>query len=226
MQKRNDERGGSVLLVVSLITTVVLLLGALGFAFWAFGERQDYKDRSDVKSAAAVKVAEEALTKKLEADFAEREKSPLRTYTGPSTYGSVSFDYPKTWSAYLVESTTNAQQPIIGYFKPGFVPSINDSKSVYALRIELVSLGYEQVLNSYDSQIRTGKLKAVAFTPPKLKDSNVLPGVRLDGELQTNKPGSIVLMKVRDKTLKISTDGKDFEKDFSEIVLPSISYTP
>ncbi len=225
MQISRDERGGSVLLVISLITTVVLLLGALGFAFWAYGERQDYKDRSDVKSAAAVKVAEEALTKKLEADFSEREKSPLRTYTGPSTYGSITFDYPKTWSAYLVEST-NAQQPIIGYFKPGFVPSVSDSKSVYALRIELVSLGYEQVLNSFESQIRSGKLKAVAFTPPKLKDSNILPGVRLDGEPQTNKPGSIVLMKVRDKTLKLTTDGKDFEKDFSEIILPSVSYTP
>lgn len=211
-------------MMVSLILCVLLLIAAAGFGYWAYGERQDYKNHSDAKAAVAVKEAEAAQRIKLEAEFAEREKNPYKSYTGPSAYGSISFNYPKTWSFYLVEA--NTQQPILGYFKPNFVPAVGDSKAVYALRMELMSTAYEQELTRFDSIIKQGKLKSVAFLPPKLKDKNVLPGVRLDGELQLTKPGSAVIIKVRDKTLKLTTDGKDFEPDFTNIVLSSLSFTP
>ena len=221
--KRSQEQG-SILIVICLVACIVLLFGSLGFGLWAYSGRQDFKNNSDKKIAVAVETAKTTQEAELNKAFEESQKSPLKKYTSSPTYGSISFDYPRTWSMYLDE--TNTQSPIIGYLNPVYVPAISD-KASYALKIELTNTAYEQVINQLNAQLKSGKVTAAAFIPELLKDhSNVQPGVRFTGEVKAAKQGVVIVMKVRDKTLKISSDGKEYLNDLNTIILKSLTFSP
>src|SRR3990167_10130003 len=111
--KKYNQSGGAAL-VLSDILLILALVAALGFGWWAFSQRQDYKNNFDKKVAEEVAKAQAAQKTQLEQEFAEKEKSPSKSFKGSETYGSVAFDYPKTWSAYVDQSGGN--QPINGYF--------------------------------------------------------------------------------------------------------------
>ena len=217
-------QSGSVLSVVLIAFLVLGLLGALGFGFWAFSSRQDYKNNADTKIAAAVSVAKNAQAAELQKQFDEQAKSPYETYQSSPTSGSVTFSYPKSWSAYVDESNTS--QPINGYFHPNQVPGIQ-SKAAYALRVEMVNTDYSQVVSALSSQTKENALKAAAYIPPKIQGvANVQPGTKFDGAIEQDKTGSMVVIKVRDKTLKIYTESTNFVSDFNNIILPSLTYLP
>jgi len=215
---------GSALSVMVLLLLVVGLLGALGFGFWAYGGRQEYKNDVDKKVAAAVAIAKQAQAVELQKQFEETSKSPNKNYQSPASSGNVTFSYPKTWSAYVDESSTS--QPINGYFHPDIVPGVQ-SKASYALRVEMVNTDYSQVVTSLGSKTKDGSLKAAAYIPPKMEgQANVAPGTRFDGAIEQDKTGAMVAIKVRDKTLKIYTESTDFISDFDNIILPSLTYLP
>lgn len=199
------------------------LFGALFFGFKFYGQSQLYKKDVDKIVATEVQKATAKQASKLNAEFEQKQKLPNKNYTAPATYGSISFSYPKTWSAYINDS--NSSQPINGYFHPDYVPAA--AATAYALRIELLNSAYAQVLQQYDSQIKTGKLKAAAYIPPKMTGAaNVQPGIKLDGALSTTQSGSMVILKIRDKTLKISTLSSNYLADFNNTILPTLSFTP
>jgi hypothetical protein len=225
MHKQNQAGVSSVALA---IVFGILFVGAAGFGGWAFMGRQDYKNNSDAKSAQAVAAAEKIQADQLQKKFDEDYKNPNKAYKGPIAFGTVSFNYPKTWSTYLDD--TNSAEPINSFFYPDIVPS-TQSGSAYALRVELQNISYSQVLGQYDAQIKQGKIKAVAYIPPKMVGvANVQPGTRLDGIISQSSTGvhtgAMVIMQVRDKTLKIYTESPDFLKDYNNIVLPSLTYVP
>ena len=60
--------------LLAIVLLTIAFIGALIFAFWAFGQMRDYKNNSDKKAAAAVAVAEKSQKEKLAAEFAEQEK--------------------------------------------------------------------------------------------------------------------------------------------------------
>lgn len=218
------EQSGSVVTLVIIAVLAVGLVAASIFGLSAYSERQDTRKNLANLIAKAVADAEAAQAAKLKAQFDEEAKSPTKTYSGPSTYGSVSFSYPKTWSSYVDESS--ATQPVSGFFHPNQVPSLQ-SKTAFALRMELSSVSYSSELQKYSQQIKLGTLKATAFIPPKMTAAaNVQPGTRLDGALSTTQKGSMAIIKIRDKTLKIYTESADFTSDFNNIVLPSLTFTP
>lgn len=224
MLKANQNGSAATIAVVTILS--VLLVATAVIAFSSYSSGQDYKNNFDQKSAAAVEAAKKEQEKELQAKFDEEYKKPNQTYKGPATYGSVTFDYPKTWSAYIDEGDS---QPINGYFHPKFVPGVN-SGTAYAFRVELIDTAYSQVAEQYKSQITSGKLKAKAYIPPKMeKADNVQPGLRYDGEFESSsdsKSGSMVVIQVRDKTLKVYTESADFVSDFNNIVLPSLTFSP
>lgn len=218
MHKLNEK--GSLLPV--LVVLAVLLFGALGFGGWAFMSRQDYKDNSDKKAELAVEAAVKAEDAKKDAEFAEKEKSPSKTYTAPTTYGSISFSYPKTWDAYISESVSDSQ-PIDGYFSPNFVPDLK-SGNAFALRVRLVSQSYEVVMKQFDSNVSKGVTTAAAYRPEKV---NSALGSKLSGTVFNSKlQSTAVVLPVRDKTLEIWTEGVDFTGDFDSVVLPSLNFAP
>ncbi len=215
-------------LVMSMVAIFLLslgLFGALVFGFWANGGRSDYKNNSDKKVDQAVAIALANQRIDLQKQFDETSKQPLKSFTGPTTYGTVSFSYPKTWSGYIDQNSGN--EPINGYFYPDVVPGIQGNNTVYALRVELLTNEYDQAVKQFDSLVKTGALTAQAYLPPKLSGiKNAQPGTLFTGSISKNTTGILLIIKVRDKTLQISTQSKDFTKDFTDTILPSINFVP
>ena len=226
MQKHNQSGSAASIFIILLLLIAVVAAG--GFGWWAFQQRQDYKANFDQKLGVEVEKAKTAQKAELEKQFAEREKSPNKTFKGSATYGSVSFNYPKTWSAYVDQSNTNI--PINGYFFPDVVPSTvrsANNPTAFALRVELVSTDYAQIVRQLDSKVTQGKVKAVAYVPPKMSGvANVQTGTRFNGEFEQNTSGSMVVIKVRDKTLKIYTQSQRYSSDFNNIVLKTLTFSP
>ncbi|CAN5385472.1 hypothetical protein BH10PAT3_BH10PAT3_5120 [soil metagenome] len=219
MKHRQLNESGS--LLVPFILVLVLLLGSLGFGAWAFMSRQDYKNNSDAKAAVAAKKAVDAEDIKKDAEFAEAEKSPTKSYLGSATYGSLAFQYPKTWSAYISESGRGAA-PIDGYFSPGVVPDFQ-SGVLWALRFNVINSPYATVLKTYDANAKTGKVTVAAYRAPKV--SSALGSI-ITGEIRPKVEGQIVLLPLRDKTIMIWTEGKDYRNDFNGTVLASLTFSP
>ena len=218
------DQNGSVASFVLIFVLVLAFLGAAVFGGWAYMSRQDYKDNSDKKAAAVVDAAKKDQEAELQKSFDEKEKLPNKTYKGSTTYGTVTFAYPKTWSAYVDETSTS--EPINGYFHPDIVPGVQ-SKTAYALRVQLVNTDYSSVVKQHDAQVKDGSAKASAYVPPKMVGvTNVQPGTRLDGTLDQDTNGSMVIIKVRDKTLQIYTESNDYLSDFTNTVLASLSFAP
>lgn len=211
--------------VVSLILTVLLLCGAVGFGAWAFSQRQDYKNNVDNKIAIATEAARQAESTAKAKEFAEKDKQPLQTYNGPEAYGSVVIMYPKTWSGY-VDSSGTSQALVDGYFSPGVVPSITDANSAFALRVEVSHQPYAQVLDTFKSQQQSGKVTIDAYALPKLPK---IVGVKVTGQLtgdDTAKTTTMVVLPLRSDTLKIYTEGNQYLNDFNTYVLPNFSFSP
>lgn len=223
MKKNMGESGEMNILLVPVILLSLLFIIAGYFAFWAYGSRQDYKNNTDAKIAAAVA----ANTKSIQADdakqYAEAAKNPLTVYTGPDAYGSVKVSYPKTWSAYV--DTTNSSLPLDAYFHPNYVPSVN-AQQTYNLRVQINSQSYSTVMTQYNGRIQTGKITAAAYSLPKVPN---IVGTRLTGPVVPNNPnaaGVLVLLPLRSTTLEIWTESNDYLSDFNTYVLPNLTFSP
>lgn len=212
------NRGHGLGMIIILIVLALLLLATLVFGIWAYAERNDYKANADKKVNQAVAAAVKETETKKEAEFAEREKEPLTEYQGPAAFGSVKIKYPKTWSAFVTESD-KASTPVNGYFHPNFVPGIQ-SDVVFALHLEILDTEYANELRKFDSDSKSGKVKV---SPISLQG---VTGARIDGELEKNKRGSVVLVPLRDKTLKLTTESEKFVGDFNDIILKNLVFSP
>lgn len=217
--KKLNTQGAMNALLIPLILVVVLFIAAGAFGLWAFMGREDYKNNVQQKIDAAVGVAQKQTEAKDAADYAEKEKRPLQSYKGPAAYGSVVIMYPKTWSAYVSEKTSGAT-PIDAYFNPDVVPGI-DSGASYALRAQVLNNSYSQELKKYDALVKSGKLKATPYVPAKVQ---TVTGMRLDGEISSGKTGAMVIVPMRDKTLKLWTESDVYLGDFNNIILPDYSF--
>ena len=192
-----------------------------GFGIWSFMSRQDYKDNTDQKVAAAVAVAVKETQTEKDNEFAEKEKNPLKTYQGPSDLGSIIVKYPKTWSSY-VDSSGRGSAPLDGYFYPTTVPGTN-SGTAYSLRVQVVERSFSDEVRAYDSSIKNGKSSASAYQPVNV--SGVV-GVRVDGEIRSQQQGIMVLLPLRDKTVKLFVESDQFYNDFEKNILPNFSFIP
>lgn len=224
MAKHNQD--GSINgLAISLMMTGFLLVISLVFGFWAFSSRQDYKNNVDAKVNAAVNQATEKQTQIDAAAYNLKQESPLTTYNGPSTYGSIVVNYPKSWSAYVDDSGTG-NALVDGYFNPGYVHSISDQSSIFALRVEVINQPYSQVLTGFSGGEQQGALTAKAYSLPKLP--SVL-GVEVSGTLATtSQPTNVtmVVLPLRAETVEIWTEGSQYLYEFNNDILPYFSFSP
>lgn len=230
MIKHNQDGVSGV--AVSLVLSIVLLIGAVGFGVWAFSGRQDYKNNTDAKIADAVTVAKQQEGATKDKQFAEASKNPLKTYSGPQAYGSIILSYPKTWSGYVADTNSNnssSSTPVDGYFHPGVVPSITDEASVFSLRVQVLSQSYSQTLtNIKQSQSSEGAPTVKPYALPKLPKT---VGVKLTGTLPTNngnssKTGTMVILPLRSQTLELWTEGNQYTHDFNTYILPNFTFSP
>lgn len=213
--KRSHSAGFVPVSLVLNFVLAIVLVGVTGFAIWAFVNYQDQKNNVDAKIADAVKVGKADQQKEDQATFLEQEKLPTRKLTGPEELGGLSVDYPKTWSVYLDHNGDNNQYE--AYLYPGAVPSLQRT-TPYALRVSVINSSYDSVLAGLQQSVRDGTLKV---SPIKVNDSD---GVRIDGKFTDTTQGSMVLFKVRDKTLRVLTESTSFVPDFDKIIIPSLKF--
>ncbi|HEU5187091.1 MAG TPA: hypothetical protein VFT87_01165 [Candidatus Saccharimonadales bacterium] len=199
-------------LVLGLVSALLVVFGA-----WAFINYQDQKNNVDAKIAEAVTVAQVEQKTEDEAAFAEREKSPAVPFVGPEDLGKVSFEHPKTWSVFIGEDGTKGK--FESYYHPDAVVSPT-RKIPYALRLTIADQEYEAALKGYQPEVAKGELVASPITV------NDQVGTRLDGTFSSTVKGSMVLLKLRDKTIMIYTEAEDYLDDFNSIVIPSFKFNP
>jgi len=217
---RNNQAGFINALLIALIACGVALLALVGFGAWAYGSRQDYKLNSDKKSATAAAAAKEKTQAADAVLYAEQAKNPLKTHVGPDAFGSVTVQYPKTWSAYVIE---NSGTPMNNYFHPDIVPDTNKTTNAYALRVQIVQSSYAAVMTQYNG---LAVAKRVTVNPYKLPKVPSIVGSRVDGQITAQKQGSMIVLPLRNVTLQISTESQDFENDFNTIILPNLTFSP
>lgn len=223
MSSMNTNQSGFVSgTLISLVVAVVFLLGAIGFGAWAYSERQDYKLNSDQKAAAAAEEAKKETEKAEAVKYAEEAKNPLKTHKAPDQFGGVTIQFPKTWSGYVVEKSTGSTS-VDDYFHPGVVPSAEERDSVFALRVQVVGQAYDKVVKEYESGVESGKLTAAPYAFPKVPS---VTGLRFSGEIEPNKQGSMVIVPMRNLTLKVWTESPSYVADFDNIILPNLTFSP
>lgn len=218
-------QGGAVSgLAVSLILTVLLLVGALGFGVWAYSSRQDYKNNSDAKAAEAVKAALAREDIKKDKQFAEDYKKPLKTYQGPEAQGSLVIKYPKTWGGYA-DTTGNGDAALDAYFNPDVVPSISDENSTFALHVQVLNQSYSEVVSNFKDQLQnTDKpTKISAYALPRLPK---VVGVKVVGAISDTKDGTVIVLPLRSQALEIETDGSQYLHDFNDYILKNFTFSP
>lgn len=195
--------------MVTAIVSFVMVLVLAGLSLWAFVSYREQKTNVDTRISAAIAKAEKEQADADEAKFAEREKEPNTTFTGPDDYGRVTFKYPKTWSVYIGKDASSGGN-YEAYFNPGAVQPIGTDQQ-FALRVLIEEKSYDKVVATYDNLVKKGDLKSSTFT------ANGVNGTRLDGNFSKDIRGSAVMFKVRDKTLTVRTDADTFKADFDKL---------
>lgn len=217
-----DQRGAMNVLLVPLILVVVFLFGSAGFGIWAFTSRADYKSNSDQKAAVAAASAREEQEAADAAKFAEEIKKPYDSYIGPAAFGNITVNYPKTWSAYVIESERGSN-PVAAYFQPKTVPTITDQDNNFALRVELVTSTYQNALDQFKGRLDKGTATIQPYTLPKVPS---VVGSRIEGQITERKQGTMIILPLRNLTLKIWTESNDFKGDLDTHILPNLSFVP
>ncbi len=215
-----NQQGGYIAnpLTIPLAMASLLALVMGGLTVYFYAQNRDARQNIDDKVAAAVVDAEAGLREQLQKEFDEKAKDPFRTYTASEIFSGIQVAYPKTWSAYVVEDSKSRRQ-LDGYFHPNYVPS--DKAGVkYALRLSFEDGDYTKVLNQYKDAVEKKSLKASAI------EINGIKGTRLDGKLDKDISGAIVILPIRDKVLKVWTESPAFLADFNQIVSGKLTFKP
>jgi hypothetical protein len=227
---KHNQDGAVSGVAVSLVFAVLLLIGAIAFGVWSYGSRQDYKNNTDVKINTAVTIAKQQEGNAKDAAFAQEEKNPLKTWTGPEAYGSVVMAYPKTWSGYVAaaSSSSSGGNPVDGYFYPGVVPSVTDQNSTFAVRVQVNSQPYASVIQTVnESSTSENPPKITPYALPKVPK---VVGVEVTGTLPNQQSqqvtGTMIILPLRSQTLEIWTEGTQFLSDFNSDILPNLSFSP
>ena len=211
MTRDKSERGSVNGWMVGTIGCLILFLIAGSLAIWAY--MQYSRAKSSVDSKVAIKVAE-GKREQAESDwrkYSDAAKNPRIEFVGPAEYGRVSFMYPKDWSVYVANDGSD-RGDYKAYLHPVSVPSTTNKNSRFALRLEIINKNMDTVLNDYQSRLKKGELTSSST------EFNGISATRIDGTFEKELRGSVVLMKVRDKTIRFSTDADTFKPDFQTIL--------
>ncbi len=210
------NHGPILFIVLAIFAMLTLVFGYLWLT--TASKYGDLNNNFEQKLAVANEESAKEISAKKDTELSEKEKSPYATYQGPAAFGSVKIVYPKTWSAFVTEDEKSST-PVNGYFHPGFVPGIQ-SGTAFALHLEVTETDYAQLLKRFESDSKNGKVKV---TPFQMGDT---AGVRVDGEIENKKKGSVVMFPLRDKTLKLTAESEQFTKDFDDIIIKNLSFSP
>ena len=196
----------TILLVFTSLLTVVFL----GLFIFMYINWNEAKTDVEGKVNLAVAEAENELRTTLENEFAEKEKYPYTTFAGPTDFGSLTFEFPKTWSVYVPDDASRADD-FHAYFNPGQVNVVED-ETVMALRVSIVNTLTDEVKEDFNDKVEDGEM-TVSTTIVNNTNVDVYTGL-LDSDLR----GIVCIFKIRDKTALIQTDAMLFSDDFYRVL--------
>lgn len=207
VQKKSSASEIIILVVVCLIAAVAIVSAVYFFMQW-----NDLKVNYDNKLAQEKSAAEAAQMKIDEERFNEERKLPYTQFSGPDDYGSVNFEYPKTWNVYVSKDGTKGD--FEAYFSPNPVPSVNDTEnSRYALRFIIKNQSLETVQRTYDTMVKNGSVTSSSY------NVSGISGTLFSGMLTKSINGQVFIAKINDKTLIMQTDSIDsYRTDFANVL--------
>ncbi len=198
------------------IAIVILSLVAatfIGLFVWMFVRYSEVNSDVNGQIDVAVAEAKEAQAADLEAEFAEREKEPLRDFVGPADYGQLSFRHPKTWSVYVAKDAMNGGD-YEAYFNPLQVDAV-DEDTINALRLSILNKSFDAVVAEYQKDMNK---KDSGLTMQSVEVNGITMN-RYEGKIpDTEFQGVIVIFKIRDKTAVLQTDAVNFVSDFDALL--------
>lgn len=205
------QRGAANSWMIIAIGGIVFFLAASAVALWLYMQYNEVKTDVDGKMKVAVAEAKREQADVDYKKFQEDYKNPRLEFVGPSEYGRVSFMYPRTWSVYVENDGTN-RRDYKAYLHPVTVPPVGSKDSRFALRLEILNSDFDKVMQQYRDRLKKGEIQS--STP----EFNGNASTRLDGAFTKDLRGSVVLMRVRDKTIRFSTDADSFRPDFQSVL--------
>lgn len=200
----------------SLVETIVLVLVSIvavvfiGLFAWKYVEWDSVKTDVDGQIDAAVAMAKAELRAEMEEEFTEREKYPYKTFTGPTDYGSLSFEFPKTWNVYIAKDASNGGD-FEAYFNPGEVQTVSTS-TINALRVTIKDQAFDTAVRSYDNYVNNNRLTLTT----RLVGGTIANVYT--GELMNRLYGAMAAFKLRDKTVMLQTDANIFSDEFYRLL--------
>lgn len=194
-----------ILIVVALIAIIFIWLYIQKYIEWD-SIATDIDGRID----AAVATAKAETATEMEAEFAEREKYPYKDFAGPADYGSLGFEYPRTWSVYIAKDASNGGD-FEAYLNPREVEPVSNT-TINALRVTIRDSAFDNVTRTYDNYVKNGRLQLTTRNV-----GGILANL-YTGELPNGIRGAVAIFKLRDKTVMIQTDAELFINEFNQLL--------
>lgn len=202
--------------IIAIIVVSLIAVTFIGLFIWMTLQYNEVKSDVDGQIEVAVAEAKDEQAAKMEAEFLEREKYPYNTFSGPTDYGQLTFEYPKTWSVYIEKSAIEGGD-FNAYLNPIQVDTV-DEETINALRVTIrdeemskVTEEYQRKMNQKDSNLT---MESVTIGANGNITANRYTGTIPDTDLN----GFIVIFKIRDKTAILQTDSVSFKDEFDKLL--------
>ena len=208
-----DNDSKSLVKTIAIIILSLIAVTFIGLFVWMYIQYDDVRTDVDGQINLAVAKAVDEKAAELEDEFAEREKYPYKTFSGPEDYGELGFEYPKTWSAFISSDAAKGGD-FEAYLNPSEVNPLSN-ETVNALRVTIRNKSYESVAAEYEKEVskKNATLRAEAI------EVNGASAVRYTGTIpKTELNGYIVIFKIRDKTAILRTDSVLFKNEFDKLL--------
>ena len=207
-EAKKSHRGLIEIIILVLVSIVAVTF--IGLFIWKYLEWDTLRTDVNAQIDEAVAVAVANNTTQLETEFVEREKYPYKTFAGPADYGSLNFEYPKTWNLYIGRDAVNGGD-YEAYLNPGEVLPVSGT-TINALRVTILDQPYDTIVRNYDSSVKNGKLTV------ETRNIGSTVGNVYTGEFSNGIHGIAALFKLRDKTVVLRTDAPLFKEEFDKVL--------
>ncbi len=220
---KHDQRGAISLLSIFATLITLLFIVVVCISIVLYKDETKYKNDSNQLVATAVAAAKTQQQSSDQSAFATESLQPLQPFVGPEAYGTVTLYYPKTYSAYIAVGN-NSSLPVDGYFEPGYVPDVTNQDNIFALRLEVNSESYDQVLSQYTNLAQQGMVTIAPYSLPKVPS---VVGVKITGAITTTvKHAIMIVLPLRTTTLQVWSEATQYENTFNTLILPNLSFSP
>ena len=197
---------------IAIVMLALVALTFIGLFIWVLIQYNDVRDDTNEKLQLAVAEARDEQRDEDEIECGEQMKRPYLDFVGPVDYGSLSFEYPRTWSLYIEADASNGGD-YKAYFNPVQVNPVSKN-TVNALRLTIRDKSFESVTAEYQKAIDRGSDLSVET----IEVGGVVATKYAGNIPNTELNGYVVVFKIRDKTAILQMDAMEFEGDFDRIL--------